>query len=334
MQVDVVELGSSQDADYYIALVERVIKEWGIRREDIIGISVDNTNVNPCFVRKMGLTLLPCVMHVCGLMLDTAIDSFNCKDLFGWSSFFGHSHPLRAAASSAGVLYRVAMTAGTRMGSVLPFIAELSDPEKFAVWRDFANTHPPASARPKSHGSSSRRGRGGHRPKGTGRGVAATATSEAASAAGSGSALAATAVATVTGPRMQIASSVASAAAEEATRYGILVENMADVFTLASLIVLHELLSDLGPLIKASQCHVCTIPFDFWDSWDSAETNRVSWYNDPEIKLDALMAQHGIHLDAEARTKLVTTIEYAVEKMDEKVDTHLMETCVEVSRLL
>jgi hypothetical protein len=50
----------------------------------------------------------------------------------------------------------------------------------------------------------------------------------------------------------------------------------------------------------------------------------VSWYKDAGIKLDALMEQHDIELDSEARDKLITTIDYAIEKMDEKVDSHLM----------
>jgi len=42
------------------------------------------------------------------------------------------------------------------------------------------------------------------------------------------------------------------------------------------------------------------------------------------------MAQHGIDLDDEAKGKLKTAIEYSVEKMDEKVNSHLMETVSEV----
>ena len=86
---------------------------------------------------------------------------------------------------------------------------------------------------------------------------------------------------------------------------------MNDVFTPASIIVLHERLNDLGPLLWASQSHVRTIPFKFWDSWDTAETIRVSWYKDAGIKLDALMVKHDIELDSVARDKLIATIEYA-----------------------
>lgn len=101
---------------------------------------------------------------------------------------------------------------------------------------------------------------------------------------------------------------------------------MADVFTNAAIAVLDALLSDLAPLLGAVQCTVRTLSFDFWQSWDAAETERVSWFNDPGIRLDALMDEKGIVLDSEARAKLVTAIEYTIEKMDDKVDTHLMET--------
>ncbi len=53
---------------------------------------------------------------------------------------------------------------------------------------------------------------------------------------------------------------------------------MYDIFTPASILVLHERLNDLGPLLRASQSHVRTILFNFWDSLDTAETIHVSWY--------------------------------------------------------
>jgi len=72
----------------------------------------------------------------------------------------------------------------------------------------------------------------------------------------------------------------------------------------------------LLPSLKASQCSLRNIPFDFWQTWEVAEICREAWFNDPEIKLDLLMAQHGIDLDDKAKGKLKTAIEYAVEKMD------------------
>jgi hypothetical protein len=57
----------------------------------------------------------------------------------------------------------------------------------------------------------------------------------------------------------------------------------------------------------------------------------VPWFNDPEVKRDELKSKHDIDLDAEAKEKLTTAITYAVEKMDEKVNAHLMETVQDVS---
>ena len=59
------------------------------------------------------------------------------------------------------------------------------------------------------------------------------------------------------------------------------------------------------------------IAFDFWQTWEAAETCRHAWFFYPEIKLDNLMTQHCIHLDDEAKEKLTTAIVYTVEKMDE-----------------
>ena len=67
-EVDVPEFAESSDAEYYRKLVERVIAAFHISRDNIIGISVDNTAVNPSFVRLLGLQLLPCVMHVGNLI--------------------------------------------------------------------------------------------------------------------------------------------------------------------------------------------------------------------------------------------------------------------------
>ena len=43
----------SSDAEYYFILVEGVIEDFTLRRENIIGVSVDNTTVNPLFVRRL-----------------------------------------------------------------------------------------------------------------------------------------------------------------------------------------------------------------------------------------------------------------------------------------
>jgi len=106
---------------------------------------------------------------------------------------------------------------------------------------------------------------------------------------------------------------------------------MDDNFTHASILLLREMLFQLSPLLKAAQCSLRTIPFDFWQSWEAAETERVAWFNDPGVRLSALMSAHGIVLDAEAAEKLETAIVYALEKMDEKVNSHLMESVSEVS---
>jgi hypothetical protein len=313
-EADVVDFDVSSDASYYIELVERVIKDFDIKRQDIIGISVDNTAVNPAFVRQMKLQLLPCAMHVINLMLEAAITSFNASDLYGWSSFFAHRYKLRADALKAGVKYRVASTAGTRFGSKLPFLEELSKPDIFKMWFEFAKAHPPSSfvraenQKAREAGDAARGGRGRGRGS-SGRGGRASS----APARPSGSA--------------RVAGGVAEAVLEEeAKRYRLLLENMGDSFTHAAIVVLHELLHDLAPLLKASQCSVRTIPFDFWQSWEAADAGRLAWFNDPEVKLAALMEQHNINLDVEARAKLETAIVFTLEKMDEKVDSHLMET--------
>lgn len=294
-EVDVLEFETSCDANYYVRLVEGVIRDWNISRRDNIGISVDNTAVNPAFVRQMGLRLLPCVMHVVNLMLEAAFASFNADDLYGWASFFSHRHKLRAAALTHGIAYRKASTAGTRFGSKLPFLEELSKPGMFAKWSTFAKLHPPDNAR---GAASARRGRG------RGRGGAAV---------------------------VQAGGALADAArVAECTRYELLIANMEDNFTHASILVLHEMLCHLSPLLTAAQCSLRTIPFDFWMSWEAAETERVAWFNDPGVKLAALVSRHGIALDAEATSKLETAIVYAIEKMDDKINSHLMETVTEM----
>jgi hypothetical protein len=255
-------------------------------------------------------------MHVINLMIEAAFESFNASDLYGWSAFFSHRMKMRAAATNAGVSYRLATTAGTRFGSKLPFLAELSDPKKFELWRDFALKHPPSSVgAQRSDASGGRLSRGGARGRGRGRGRGAAASGDDGPSAAAPS---------------ESNSLAIAARDQEASRYTLLTENMADVFTNAAIAVLDALLSDLAPLLGAVQCTVRTLSFDFWQSWDAAETERVSWFNDPDIRLAALMDEKGIVLDSEARAKLVTAIEYTIEKMDDKVDSHLMETFTEV----
>ena len=118
----VVDFDQSCDANYFSTLIERVIPEFGIQRSDIIGISVNNTAVNPSCVRKMGPELLPCIMDVVNFVIEAGFAAFNATDLFGLTSYFAHRHKLKADAMLAGALYRVRTTAGTRFGSKLAFL--------------------------------------------------------------------------------------------------------------------------------------------------------------------------------------------------------------------
>jgi len=106
---------------------------------------------------------------------------------------------------------------------------------------------------------------------------------------------------------------------------------MEDNFTHASTLFLRDILCHLSPLLKTAQCSLRNIPFDCRQSWEAAETERIAWFNDPDVKLAALVATLGIDLDADAKAKLETAIVYALEKMDEKVNSHLMETISVVS---
>ena len=100
-------------------------------------------------------------MHVGNLTIEAAFSAFSANDLFGWSSFFGNRHKVRAAAVAAGINYRVAMTAGTRFGSKIPFLAELSKPGMFKKMGGFAKAHPPETFIRGTHAGG--RGRGGAR---------------------------------------------------------------------------------------------------------------------------------------------------------------------------
>ena len=56
----------------------------------------------------------------------------------------------------------------------------------------------------------------------------------------------------------------------------------------------------------------------------------MAWFNDPDVQLTALISRHSIALDAEAKLKLETAFFYAIEMMDDKINSHLMETVSEV----
>ena len=77
------QLDAPSDAASYAAQVECVIKSFGIERCNILGISVDNTAVNPAFERILKVRLLPCAMHVGNLMIEAAFSAFSATDLYG-----------------------------------------------------------------------------------------------------------------------------------------------------------------------------------------------------------------------------------------------------------
>ena len=76
----------------------------------------------------------------------------------------------------------------------------------------------------------------------------------------------------------------------------------------------------------ASQSSVRKMPFDFLVSWEAYAQQRESWFRDPELKLAALLAANNVVIDADAQTQLVNAIVPALEKADEKIDNHLMES--------
>jgi hypothetical protein len=308
----VVPFNTVQDAAYYEKLVGAVITDFSIEKINIIGVSVDNTNVNPAFVNAMGLQLLPCVMHICHLMFDAVMQEFNMGDNYGFRMFFAHSHALRDKATQMGLSYRSTQTPGTRMAAAFPFIEELAQPGKFEMYAEFVRDNPPGAfvrdERKKAKVAGAvrggcGRGRGFGRGRGGGRGSAAAAGGGARDAGGLEEA----------------------AKNEAALSYRVLLANMNDKFSKGAVLVSYALLKDLYPLLISTQANPRRIPFDFWVNWDAAATYRESWFNDTDVKVAELLAKNNTVLDDEGFARLVNATVRALEAMDNKVDSHLME---------
>jgi hypothetical protein len=61
-----------------------IIREFGLRKDDTVGIATDNTAVMPRFVRDAGFEHFPCVAHVANLMLCAILKVLGLKDQPGW----------------------------------------------------------------------------------------------------------------------------------------------------------------------------------------------------------------------------------------------------------
>ena len=310
----IVPFGTTQDADYYVKLVEKVLVDWGIPRKDIIGISVDNTSLNPAFVSKMKLTLLPCVTHVINLMYCAADNVFNLDMLYGWRDYFARSYKRRDAATAAGLPYRPTQVAGTRFGASSAFLGLLSDPDMFKRFATFARAHPVAAyvkAQNKvKKATVSTKSKGRNEGKGTATtGVKGGVTEPPAV----GSARSANGIAL-------------ALQAAEASSYSTLLANMEDAYTQACIVVVHAITNDASALLTASQCDVRHMPFDFWESWDDWGIFREVWFNDTSSMITALLTEKNIELDAAGLKQLENCTVVALETMDKKVDDHIMTT--------
>ena len=311
----VVPIGTSCDADYYEKLVQRVMREWGIERKYIIGISVDNTAVNPSFVRKLGFRLLPCVMHVIHLMYDACDDVFNLTALLGWREYFSRSHKRRDAAVRANVNYRATQIPGTRFGSSSTLMELLADPATFKRYLDFVETNPVAAyvkAKNKEKKAAAP-------PGGAAKKRRATTDNDSNATAGVAAAAAAS------GSSRKSFGNADAAQAQEALAYSVLLDNMRDTYTQAVVCVVHDIMKDAKPLLLASQLSSRRLPFDFWSSWDNWDQYRTLWFNSTDTMVAMLLQSKGIKLDAGGTTQLVTAVTYALEKMDDKINNHIME---------
>jgi hypothetical protein len=123
----------SCDAAYHVELVVEVCREYGLHKDNIVGIATDNTAVMPRFVRDAGYEHFPCVAHVANLMVGVILKALGLKDLLGWREFFARSKPRCNAAKEAKLDYMACQIPEHRFCYALPCLVEL-----VAKWDDFA----------------------------------------------------------------------------------------------------------------------------------------------------------------------------------------------------
>ena len=300
LHADVVEKGVSKNADYFKRLVTVVMTKFGLTRDQILGIAVDNTAVNPkvspppphththkCtsssiffidlfpqFVKEMGFKLLPCASHVINLMVKAILEEYKLTDMLGWKMYFGHSEARRDEAEAAGLKPRLADVPGNRFAFALPFYREIGTVRVFKLYSEFARSHKPSGEAGKE---------------------------------------------------------------DESKNYALLLKNMNlrssdGMFALAQIIVLNDLLKDFEPLLIMSQASLRHLSFKFWDSFEDSMKVLEAYHQDCITMITNLFKQHpDIKLTVDDMKELVKRTERAIELMDKKVADHLQADSVSAS---
>jgi hypothetical protein len=129
---------------FYAQVVEDVLAEFGIKRENVVGISADNTGLMPSFSRSLGFVHIPCVAHVINLALRSICDVFKLEDLLGLRQFLAHSSQRQEALRALGINPTVFDTPATRWGYAIPALEVLTQEENWATLRKFVDENPPA----------------------------------------------------------------------------------------------------------------------------------------------------------------------------------------------
>jgi hypothetical protein len=135
--------GTSKNAKFYKELTQKVIGMYQIQRINIVGISVDNTNFNPCFVREIGCALLPCTTHVINLVIESVMTELKLSDMLGWKSYLAHSDARRDAMEAGGLNPRLVAAPSMKFGYSLKFYKAIGSFEAFTKWGNFARANPP-----------------------------------------------------------------------------------------------------------------------------------------------------------------------------------------------
>jgi hypothetical protein len=138
----------SFDSDFYVKTLNNVLAQYEVARENVVGISSDNTNLMPSFIRKQGFFHIPCIAHVINLALREICTAFGMEELLGLRLFPAHSTQRQEALRRRGINPKVFDTPATRWGYAIPALAVLTEPGVWAVLLRFVEENKPTTVTP------------------------------------------------------------------------------------------------------------------------------------------------------------------------------------------
>jgi len=144
----------AQDSSYYAQRLLHVMKMYAIDPINVVGVATDNTATMPKAVWMAKLPHIPCISHVCNLMVGAIGKQFNLTHVLGFRVYLGNSHERVSRLQERGLHPNELCIPEHRFGYLINALDELcpsqhasSDWSKWESYESVVRANPPKKQR-------------------------------------------------------------------------------------------------------------------------------------------------------------------------------------------